>query len=676
MKRFLLSVCIVCLGLVNAMAKSQGDSTIASRLSLQPSNPVSGQSLTLTYNAKGGPLGGMEKLVAIAWLYDNYRWQVTDVALDNVGDNVWRGSINLPADCALLAIKIQPTFSTQPVAIDTGDGQFLYRVGSSAHRAMPGNFVGWGLTRKPSLNFSIPDFFPKDYKEISDKAMMFWIDLETKHFQNKWQNYFNVIKSVLENMSKDNSTGAVNNLAEKLKKVNPLSEEDMLNLAFTYDIDLNRPAQADSVSKQIIKKYPHGILARRQRLTELVNMRLDDKSFLKAAWKLRKDFPIQQAYTTKAEDSHFFLYDNFYRRLTSILFKQKAYDKLIEILPDMNFQMLADAFIHCPKQAMKFNEDPKTYRRVAKAMIDEMEAKADNAEENLSGISLSPSQVAWQNKLELNFFKAVYTELCRRAGAWQDGVDAFESISISPRTNVDDLGNEAYITCLRQLGQNAKADTVLLAAARGGKLTANLLKDVKAYYVAHYPNDANGFDNWLASLKPDADKQKLVARVKAEMVNEPYPAFGLGEMLAPGVNSNDFKKDEIVILDFWATWCAPCVAALEGMQMAVDKYKNDSRVKFYFVCTQDKPTKEEMAAFWKRKGYHDMDVVIDLGGKDSHGRDNAETYMKLFPHASGIPQKAVLMNGRVRYRASGYSGSPSGLMEELSTVIELLKAEK
>ena len=48
----------------------------------------------------------------------------------------------------------------------------------------------------------------------------------------------------------------------------------------------------------------------------------------------------------------------------------------------------------------------------------------------------------------------------------------------------------------------------------------------------------------------------------------------------------------------------------------------------------------------------------------------------MFKGTSGIPQKAILKNGRIRYRAEGYGGSPSGLMDEITAVIEILKNEK
>ena len=58
-----------------------------------------------------------------------------------------------------------------------------------------------------------------------------------------------------------------------------------------------------------------------------------------------------------------------------------------------------------------------------------------------------------------------------------------------------------------------------------------------------------------------------------------------------------------MVIDFWALWCAPCIAALDGMQMAVDLYANDPTVKFYFVITQDEPRKEKIDALWEKNNF-------------------------------------------------------------------------
>ena len=45
-------------------------------------------------------------------------------------------------------------------------------------------------------------------------------------------------------------------------------------------------------------------------------------------------------------------------------------------------------------------------------------------------------------------------------------------------------------------------------------------------------------------------------------------------------------------------------------------------------------------------------------------------------NSSGIPLKVVLKDGVMRYVSEGYCGSPSKLADEISLIIEVLKAEK
>lgn len=45
------------------------------------------------------------------------------------------------------------------------------------------------------------------------------------------------------------------------------------------------------------------------------------------------------------------------------------------------------------------------------------------------------------------------------------------------------------------------------------------------------------------------------------------------------------SKGEVIVLNYWATWCPPCIAEMPSLQKLYDLYKND--VAFYFVSSEE-----------------------------------------------------------------------------------------
>ena len=135
------------------------------------------------------------------------------------------------------------------------------------------------------------------------------------------------------------------------------------------------------------------------------------------------------------------------------------------------------------------------------------------------------------------------------------------------------------------------------------------------------------------------------------------------------------QKGKIIILDFWASWCAPCKASFAGMKLVVDKYKADPNVVFYFVDTQEHTDnyKEIVMRFIKEKGYDSFNVLFDNTIKGSKTNDELAKKYNIGP----IPQKLVIdAKGNLRFVSVGYNGSPSELADEISIMIELVRAEK
>lgn len=224
--------------------------------------------------------------------------------------------------------------------------------------------------------------------------------------------------------------------------------------------------------------------------------------------------------------------------------------------------------------------------------------------------------------------------------------------------NDDDI-NARLIECYLKNGKNDKASEIAFASIEKGKANDNIVELYKTAYTA-LKGSSVGFDSVLAAAK-NKTMVLLKAKLKKEIVDQPSIDFELKSLDGSMVKLSDLKG-KVVVLDFWATWCGPCISSFPTLQKVYDKYKDNANIKILAINTWERVKPEEREQHVKNfieKNKYTFPVLFDTDIVSKYG-------------VEGIPTKFIIdQNGRIRFKDVGFGGAQE-MEDKMNLQFEML----
>jgi thiol-disulfide isomerase/thioredoxin len=633
MKRnmIVLSVLLISVLGLSVCAKKQPPT----KFSYLPEKPVPGDTITVRFDPAGTGLAKAESVEAVAYIYAKGQPEAESLTLHKI-ENFLTGTIETKKEDRGVVLKYlsgRTVDSNQKkgyiILLNDQNGMPVAGAQSGLAEALG----GWGtnsadLERDPVRALEL---FDKDFAAHPEAKREFLAS------------YLGLIAR----LKKEEGERIARQELEALAKSPDLTVRDLTTL-YTWSVRFKDRENTLKYAALIKERDPEGEFVQAERFQELTKTE-DGQKRTELVQRFKNDFPKSEM----IPQLHYFMLSGFIKK--GEYQKAKAYlDRYGNDANWTSYSILAVDMIKNNKEL---------------GLAEAMAAKAvDLVRRELTTPTIKkPSYLTekeWKASIDRSLGYVLSAQGAALLKLGKNG-EALKALEESARLTKggDPETNERYAEALAKAGDPAKAMSEIERFTAAGLGTAGMRDWLKEAYKKGKGSE-EGLAEYLAKVD-QAAAGRTEGALKNKMFDLPAPDFTLQDLDGKDVSLAGLKG-KIVIIDFWATWCGPCLNSFPGMKRAVEKYGQDSDVRFLFINAwermEDKAKKKNAADFIARNKYP-FHVLLDLDSRviEAYG-------------VEGIPTKFVIdKNGKIRFRSEGFDGNTDKLVEELGAMIESLR---
>lgn len=148
---------------------------------------------------------------------------------------------------------------------------------------------------------------------------------------------------------------------------------------------------------------------------------------------------------------------------------------------------------------------------------------------------------------------------------------------------------------------------------------------------------------------------------ESNAADKKVPSVKLKDLKGNTVDSKSFNNDgKPYVINFWATWCKPCIQELNAISDVYAQWQKETGVKIIAVSIDDTRNSKRVAPFVKGRGW-EYEIYLD---------ENSD-----FKRALNVnnPPQTYLVDGKgnIVWEHNGYSpGSEDELYKELKKLVK------